>query len=42
MKSLLNRLIEHQTLSQEEARNVLINMAEGKYNDSQISAFLTT
>ncbi|MDT0558260.1 anthranilate phosphoribosyltransferase [Ichthyenterobacterium sp. W332] len=41
MKELLNRLINHQSISSEEARNVLVNISEGKYNQSQISSFLT-
>ena len=41
MKEILNRLFEHQFLSQKEAKEVLTNMAEGKYNESQIAAFIT-
>lgn len=41
MKELLYRLFEHQYLDREEARMVLTNMAEGKYNDAQIAAFVT-
>ena len=41
MKALLNRLIQHQQLSSEEARQVIIRIAEGKYNTSQIASFLT-
>ena len=41
MKELLNRLINHERLDKEEARNVLIAISEGKYNPSQIAAFLT-
>ena len=41
MKALLNRLIQHQQLSREEARQVIIHIAEGKYNTSQIASFLT-
>ncbi|GHT41788.1 anthranilate phosphoribosyltransferase [Bacteroidia bacterium] len=41
MKEILNRLFEHQYLSREEAKHILTNMAEGKYNDSQIAAFIT-
>ena len=41
MKNILNRLINHEILSQEEAKNVLINISSGQYNSSQISAFLT-
>lgn len=41
MKQILNRLINHEQLSKEEARNILVLMSEGKYNESQIAAFLT-
>ena len=41
MKALLNRLIQHQQLSKEEARQVIIHIAGGKYNTSQIASFLT-
>ena len=41
MKHILNRLINHEQLSKEEARTVLVNISEGKYNQSQIAAFLT-
>lgn len=41
MKNILNRLINHETLSKEEAKNVLVNISNGSYNPSQISAFLT-
>ena len=41
MKQLLNRLINQESISSEEARNVLVNISEGKYNQSQIASFLT-
>lgn len=41
MKQVLNRLINHEQLSKEEARNVLLAISEGRYNQSQIAAFLT-
>mgnify|MGYP000029413269 CR=1 FL=1 len=41
MKQILNRLINHEQLSKEEARTVLVNISEGKYNSNQIAAFLT-
>ena len=41
MKDILNRLINHEQLSKKEARHVLVNMSEGKYNNSQVAAFLT-
>ncbi|WP_439153408.1 anthranilate phosphoribosyltransferase [Winogradskyella sp.] len=41
MKVLLNRLINQESISSEEAKNVLVNISEGKYNQSQIASFLT-
>jgi len=41
MKTILNRLINHDLLSKEDARQVLVNIAQGEYNPSQIAAFLT-
>lgn len=41
MKNILNKLTNHEVLSKEEAKNVLINISKGDYNPSQISAFLT-
>lgn len=41
MKEILNELIEHRSLSKETARKVLIELASGKYNQSQMSAFMT-
>lgn len=41
MKNILNRLINHEMLSKEEAKNVLVNISNGSYNTSQIAAFLT-
>ena len=41
MKQLLNRLINHEPLTKEEARGVLVSISEGKYNSSQIASFLT-
>nr|WP_321229994.1 anthranilate phosphoribosyltransferase [uncultured Psychroserpens sp.] len=41
MKHILNRLINHESISTEEAKNVLVNISEGKYNQSQIASFLT-
>lgn len=41
MKNILNKLINHEVLSKQEAKDVLINISSGNYNPSQISAFLT-
>ena len=40
-KEVLNRLFEHQYLTRGEAKTVLTEMTEGKYNESQIAAFIT-
>lgn len=41
MKTILNRLINHEILSKEEAKNVLVNISNSSYNPSQIASFLT-
>ena len=41
MKQILNRLINQEKISKQEAKNVLINISKGNYNDSQIASFLT-
>lgn len=41
MKIILNRLINQEILTKEEAKNVLVNISSGSYNTSQIAAFLT-
>lgn len=41
MKQLLYRLFEHQYLGRDEARQILQNIAGGKYNDSQIASLIT-
>ncbi|WP_018478044.1 anthranilate phosphoribosyltransferase [Pontibacter roseus] len=41
MREILNHLFEHKTLSKEQAREVLLNVTAGKYNQSQIASFLT-
>jgi len=41
MKQLLNRLINHENISTEEAKQVLVNISSGMYNESQIASFLT-
>ncbi|MCL1938976.1 MAG: anthranilate phosphoribosyltransferase [Candidatus Azobacteroides sp.] len=38
---VLNGLFEHQYLTRDEAKTILTNMAEGRYNESQIAAFIT-
>lgn len=41
MKDILNRLINNQTLSRDEAKEVLTGLATGQYNNSQVASFLT-
>ena len=41
MKHILNELIEHRSLTKETARQVLVDLASGKYNPSQTTAFMT-
>ena len=41
MKQLLNRLINHENISTEEAKQVLVEISKGAYNTSQIASFLT-
>tara|TARA_B100001059_G_C17376202_1_gene352152 strand:- start:39 stop:158 length:120 start_codon:yes stop_codon:yes gene_type:complete len=39
MKETLNKLINHEILSKEDAKRILVNIAKGDYNTSQIAAF---
>src|ERR1051325_10004176 len=41
MKQILNELIDHRSLSRETAHQVLVDLASGKYNQSQTVAFMT-
>lgn len=41
MKTILNELIDHRSLTKETARQVLLDVASGKYNASQTAAFMT-
>ena len=41
MKETLNKLINHDILSKSDAKDILVNIAKGEYNTSQIAAFLT-
>lgn len=41
MNKILYNLFEHGNLTRTEARDVMLNIADGKYNDSQLSAFMT-
>lgn len=41
MKKILQLLFEHKTLSKEQAKEVLINIGKGVYNEHEITAFMT-
>ncbi|MBX2900814.1 MAG: anthranilate phosphoribosyltransferase [Cyclobacteriaceae bacterium] len=41
MKQILTELIEHRSLTKETAHRVLVDMAQGKFNLSQMAAFMT-
>ncbi len=41
MKHVLSKLFDHKKLSKAEAKDILINISAGKYNDAQIAAFIT-
>jgi len=41
MKDILNQLFEHQTLDYSQAKKILMDIAEGIYNQSQVTAFLS-
>jgi anthranilate phosphoribosyltransferase len=41
MKKILQHLFEHKTLSQQQSKEVMLNIAKGVYNDTEITAFIT-
>ncbi len=41
MKQILNYLYEHKTLNKGEAKSILTNIANGRYNYSQIASFMS-
>ncbi|MCK5702641.1 MAG: anthranilate phosphoribosyltransferase, partial [Cyclobacteriaceae bacterium] len=41
MKEILNRLFEYKSLDRATAKEILSNLAQGKYNHSEMAAFLT-
>ncbi len=41
MKKILNFLFEHKTLSREVAKDVLLNIGKGMYNEHEITSFMT-
>ncbi len=41
MKKILQRLFEHKTLSRQEAKDIMLAIAKGTYNDVELTAFIT-
>ncbi len=41
MKKILQYLFEHKTLSREQAKEVLVNISKGIYNETEIASFTT-
>ncbi|MBA4166675.1 MAG: anthranilate phosphoribosyltransferase [Chitinophagaceae bacterium] len=41
MKKILQYLFEHKTLTSAQAKEVLVNISQGSYNEPEISAFIT-
>lgn len=41
MKTILQYLFEHKTLTREAAKDVLINIGKGVYNEHEVTAFMT-
>lgn len=41
MKQILNYLFENKTFTRDQSKEILISIAQGKYNNSQMAAFMT-
>lgn len=41
MKQILQYLFNHQTLTKAEAKAILLEISQGKFNDSEVIAFIT-
>ena len=41
MKKILQYLFEHKTLSRQQAKEVLVNITKGVYNEHEVTAFIT-
>ena len=41
MRHIINHLTSHKTLSSDEARKILSDIAEGKYTEIEMASFLT-
>ena len=42
MKAILEKRIQNQSLTKDEAKNTLLDIGQGKCNSHQVAAFLTT
>ncbi len=41
MKQILQYLFNHQTLTKVEAKSILLEISQGKFNESEVTAFIT-
>jgi len=41
MKKILQQLFEHKTLFRQQAKEIMLNIAKGTYNDVELTAFIT-
>lgn len=41
MKKILQHLFEHKTLARAEAKDIMLNLAKGVYNETEIASFIT-
>ena len=41
MKKILQLLFEHKSLNRQQAKDVLLNIGKGVYNEQEITAFMT-
>ncbi len=41
MKKVLQKLFEYKTLSRQEAKEIMLNISKGNYNESELASFIT-
>ena len=41
MREIIKRLLNHETLSIQESKNILLDISNGKFNNEQVVSFLT-
>ncbi|MEY2834764.1 MAG: anthranilate phosphoribosyltransferase, partial [Bacteroidota bacterium] len=41
MKKILNQLFEHRALTRDQAREILLDLGRGAFNEHELSAFMT-